>query len=69
MSRFFSFTAGAMCGALLGAAAVLLLTPSSGSDLLASARGHWENALAEGRKAMEARQKELEAQFDQMKRA
>lgn len=68
MNKFWGFTAGALCGALVGSVTIILLTPASGNDLIAAARQRWEDALSEGMKAMEARQKELEAEFERMKK-
>jgi gas vesicle protein len=68
MSRFFSFLAGAMSGAVVGATAALLLTPTSGEELRSEAVARWEEALRESREAMEQTRRELEAQFQQMKR-
>ena len=68
MNKFWSFAAGALCGALVGSVTVMLLTPSSGDELIAAARQRWEDAINEGKKAMEARQKELEAEFERLKR-
>lgn len=69
MSKLFSFTAGAICGALVGATVILLMTPASGEDLVATARARWEDALAEGQRAREARERELHAEFESMTRA
>jgi gas vesicle protein len=65
MNRVFSFSAGAICGALLGGVLVLLFTPASGEDLKLMALERWQSALDEGRQAMEERRQELEAQFRQ----
>ncbi len=65
MNRVFSFAAGAICGALVGGALVLLFTPASGDDLKQMAQERWQAALDEGRRAMEERRQELEAQFRQ----
>jgi gas vesicle protein len=67
MNRLFSFLAGAMCGALVGATTALLLAPSSGEVLRADAVARWEEALREARQAMEQTRRDLEAQFEQMK--
>jgi len=64
MKRVFSFMAGALCGALVGGFATLLLTPASGEDLRAQAEARWQSARDEARQAMEERQRELEAEFD-----
>jgi gas vesicle protein len=69
MNKLFSFLAGTMCGALVGATASLLLTPDSGKNLRAEATARWQEALSEARLAMVETQMELEAQFEQMKRA
>ena len=37
MNKFMGFMAGAVCGALVGAVAALLLTPASGPELIESA--------------------------------
>ena len=63
MNKVFSFSAGAICGALLGGVLVLLFTPASGEDLIQQAQERWQAALKEGKQAMEARRQELEAEF------
>jgi gas vesicle protein len=68
MNKLFSFTAGAICGALVGATVVLLLTPASGQELLEAARYRWDDAIAEGLRAREARERELRARFESMTR-
>lgn len=69
MNRMFSFLAGAMCGAVVGGVAALLLAPSSGEQLRSGAAARWEDALNEARQAMETTRRELESQFEQMKQA
>lgn len=64
MKKIFSFLAGALCGAVVGGVATLLLTPASGEDLRAQAEAHWQNAKDEAQLAMEERQRELELQFE-----
>lgn len=66
MNKVISFLAGALCGAVVGATAALLLTPESGDDLRQDIVTRWEEALAEARQAMEETRKELQAQFEQM---
>jgi gas vesicle protein len=68
MNRIFSFLAGAMCGALVGATTALLLAPASGAALRADATARWEEALREARLAMEQTRRDMEAQFERMKR-
>jgi gas vesicle protein len=66
MNKFFSFLTGALCGALVGATAALLMAPSSGQQLRADVTGRWEEALAEARHAMDETRRELRAQLEQM---
>lgn len=67
MNKLFSFLAGMLCGALVGAVLVLLLTPASGEQLRSDAITRWETAMAEARQAMDDKRKEMEEQFQQMK--
>jgi gas vesicle protein len=69
MNKLFSFLAGMLCGALVGAVLALLLTPSSGEEIRAEAASRWETAMSEARQAMEQKRHELEAQFEQLKSA
>ena len=64
MRRIFSFMAGALCGAVVGSVATLLLTPASGEDLRAFADARWQDAKNEAQLAMDERQRELEDQFE-----
>ena len=68
MSKVFGFLAGAMGGALVGAVAVLLLTPKSGNDLRQLAQQRYNEMLEEGRKASAARRTELMNEYEAMKR-
>ena len=68
MSKLFGFLAGAMCGAIVGAVAVLLLTPESGGQLREQAKQRYNEMLAEGRKAAEQRRQEILNEFEAMKR-
>lgn len=68
MNKLFSFLAGAICGALVGAVLVLLLTPASGEELRSTARSRWDKAMEEAQKAREETQRQLEVQFEQMKK-
>ncbi len=67
MNKLFSFLAGALSGALIGATLVLLLTPASGEQLRGEAANRWQQALDEARKAMDETRSEMETQFEQMK--
>ena len=69
MNKIFSFLAGALCGALVGAVTALLLTPASGDELRADAEARWQEAMREANLAMEQRRRELEMQFQQTSRA
>ncbi len=64
MKRIFSFMAGALCGAVVGGVATLLLTPASGEDLRAQAEARWQDAKNEAQLAMDEKQRELEDQFE-----
>ena len=68
MSRILAFTAGALCGAMVGAVAALLLAPMSGSELQEQTRKRVEEIVAEGRRAAEERRADLERQLRQMQR-
>ena len=68
MGKVFGFLAGAMCGAIVGAVGVLLLTPKSGNDLRHVAQQRYNEMLEEGRKASAARRAELMNEYEAMKR-
>ena len=63
MQRYFSFIAGAFCGALVGSVAALLLAPMSGRELQTMGRARTESAFAEIRKTYEEREAALKAQL------
>jgi gas vesicle protein len=63
MSKFWSFTAGALSGALVGGVVTLLFTPKSGEDLIADAEERWQTAVNEANRAREDKQRELEMEF------
>jgi gas vesicle protein len=67
MNKVFSFLAGGMCGALVGAVTALLLAPASGDELRSNAVARWDMALQDARMAMEERRVELERQFERMR--
>ncbi len=67
MNRTMSFLAGAMCGALVGAVAALLLAPTSGPQLQSDVRGQFEHVMADARAAAEAKRAQLEAQLAALK--
>jgi len=68
MSKFWSFSAGALSGALVGSIVTLLLTPKSGDDLINDAENRWNSAVDEANRARIEKQQELEAQFEMAKR-
>ncbi len=68
MQKILAFMAGAMCGAIVGAVAVLLLTPASGTEMREQARKRMDAMVEEGRKAAAERRAELEQQLRQMQR-
>ena len=68
MRQLIGFVAGAMCGAVVGAVAALLLAPESGIELRQQVRMRVDDLLAEGRQAAEDRRAELEAQLAALKR-
>lgn len=68
MRQIIGFLAGAMCGAVVGAVAALLLAPASGIELRQQARTRVDELLAEGRQAAEDRRAELEGQLAALKR-
>lgn len=69
MNKALSFIAGALCGAVVGATAAILLAPSSGEELRHDVVNRWEQALEEARLAMEETRLELQAQFEQMQQS
>jgi hypothetical protein len=66
MKRTISFLNGAFVGALAGALLALLLTPKSGQDLRDAIKREVDDIMTEGRRAAEQRQRELEAQLQQL---
>lgn len=69
MHKLMSFMTGAICGALVGAVAALLLTPTSGEELLQEAEERWQLTKSEARRAMEERRIELELQYRSAKQS
>jgi len=68
MKSTFSFLAGAICGALVGAVTVLLIAPMSGRQLQADARSQFERVMADARAAADTKRAQLEAQLAALKR-
>ena len=68
MRKILAFVAGAMCGAIVGAVAALMLTPSSGDEMRSETRKRLDEIMDEGRRAAAERRAELELQLRQMQR-
>jgi gas vesicle protein len=68
MRKFVSFLAGLFAGAVVGAAAAILLAPYSGPELQEQMRARVQELIEEGRRAAAARRAELEAQLEDFKR-
>ncbi|MEP7288942.1 MAG: YtxH domain-containing protein [Chloroflexota bacterium] len=66
MRRLMFFAGGILCGALIGGAVVLLLTPASGPALRDEARGHVGGAMSEARNAAQKRREQLEAELAEL---
>lgn len=63
MNKFINFVAGAALGALVGAAAALLLAPVAGEELQAQIREQVEQIQLEVKTAASERRAELEEQL------
>ncbi len=61
--RVMNFIAGFLGGVVIGAVAVLLTVPQSGSDFQMGVRARFDDMVAEGRKASAAKKSELEARL------
>lgn len=68
MRRTISFLAGLFAGAVVGAAAAMLLAPYSGSELQERMRTRVQELIEEGKQAAAVRRAELEAQLEAFKR-
>lgn len=67
MRRFMSFMAGAVCGALVGSVAALLLAPASGEELREQFVGRVEGLREEVRDAYASRVAQLEAELERLR--
>jgi gas vesicle protein len=61
--RILSLAIGLLSGAIVGAAAVILLTPQSGQDLRQGIASKYQEVLESGRQAMTERHQALEAEY------
>ena len=68
MRKVINFLAGLLAGAVVGAAAAILLAPYSGSELQEQVRARVQALIEEGRHAAAARRAEMEAQLEAFKR-
>jgi gas vesicle protein len=68
MRRFFTFVTGAVCGALVGATAALLLTPASGEELQKRISDQSNTFKDEIRGAYEARMAQLESELASLRK-
>jgi gas vesicle protein len=69
MNRFINFVAGATLGALVGAAAAILLAPVSGEELQAQVKTQVEQIQLEVKTAAAERRAELEEQLSTLREA
>ena len=65
--RVINFLVGFNIGALLGAGAVLLLTPKSGSEVQESISGYFNHLAEVGSEAYQARMAELDNRMEDVK--
>lgn len=68
MRKIIGFLVGLLAGAVVGAAAAILLAPYSGLELREQMRTRVQGLIEEGKRAAVARRAEMEAQFDAFKR-
>ena len=68
MRKVINFLSGLLVGALVGAAAGLLLAPQAGSEMQGTLRARLNTVIEEGRRAASERRAELKAQFAEAKR-
>jgi gas vesicle protein len=59
---------GVLSGALVGAAAALLLTPYSGTEMQGQIRSRAQELFEQGKQAASARRVELQTQLEALKR-
>ena len=67
MNKFFNFVAGATLGALVGAAAAILLAPMSGEEMQAQIKDQVEQIQLEVKTAASNRRTELEDQLSTLR--
>ena len=67
MQRTFSYLAGAITGALVGATLVVLFTPQSGESIRSDLRNRVQSLREQMKEAASARRQELEAQLSDLR--
>jgi gas vesicle protein len=68
MRSFSNFILGIFAGALVGATAALLLTPSSGEDLRSDIQSQADKLFSDFRTTVETERKRLEEELEALKR-
>lgn len=68
MSRFFSFLAGVLIGALVGSVLALLYAPSSGEALRAEMQSRLDRAVSDIKTSVETERKRLEEELAALKK-
>jgi len=68
MRRLFNFIFGAIIGGFVGAAAAILLAPSSGDDLKLEIRDRFKGLWDELQSAAQERKAEMEGQLQEMRK-
>ena len=68
MRRLINFIFGAIIGAFVGAAAAILLAPSSGNDLRVEMRERFKGLWDELQEAAQDRRTEMESQLEEMRK-
>ncbi len=68
MGKVLRILGGVLLGATVAIGLVLLFTPQSGAETRRMLEERFEELMAEGRRAAEAKRLELQAQFETLKR-
>jgi gas vesicle protein len=68
MQRFFNFIAGITVGALVGALAALLMTPSSGNEVRENIQNRADGLMSELKSAVADERRRLEVELEALKR-
>jgi gas vesicle protein len=68
MQKFVNFIAGITMGALVGAAAALLMTPSSGNEVREGIQNRADGLMSELKSAVADERRRLEVELEALKR-